>query len=306
VASLAVGVALLAVEHAAAQPSGPAAPERWWVWPIGLFLVTLLLGVLAVIGGLGGGTIFVPVVSGFFPFHIDYVRAAGLFVALASALAAGPDLLRRNLADLRLALPISLAASASAIVGARVGLRVPGAYLHLALGMLVLGIVAIMAVGRGALVPDVRESDPLSRLLGIGSGYWDEAMAARVEWRVHRTWLGLVLFLLIGLVGGMFGVGAGWANVPVLNLLMGVPLKVAVGTSVFTLSVTATSAAWVYLHDGAVLPLVVVPSVVGMMLGAWVGVKLLIVLKPEVVRRVVLAVLAFAGLRTFVRGIELW
>ena len=33
-------------------------------------------------------------------------------------------------------------------------------------------------------------------------------------------------------MAGMFGLGAGWANVPVLNLLMGVPLKVSVGTYV--------------------------------------------------------------------------
>jgi uncharacterized membrane protein YfcA len=37
--------------------------------------------------------------------------------------------------------------------------------------------------------------------------------------------MGLVLFLLIGVMAGMFGIGAGWANVPALNLLMGAPLE---------------------------------------------------------------------------------
>ena len=44
-------------------------------------------------------------------------------------------------------------------------------------------------------------------------------------------------------MAGMFGLGAGWANVPVLNLLMGAPLKISVATSKFLLAITDTSAA---------------------------------------------------------------
>ena len=33
-----------------------------------------MLGVLAVMAGVGGGVLYVPLVSGFFPFHIDFVR----------------------------------------------------------------------------------------------------------------------------------------------------------------------------------------------------------------------------------------
>jgi hypothetical protein len=57
-----------------------------------------------------------------------------------------------------------------------------------------------------------------------------------------------MLFIAIGTVAGMFGLGAGWANVPVLNLLMGAPLKIAKGSSKFLLSITDTSAAWVGAH----------------------------------------------------------
>ena len=60
-------------------------------------------------------------------------------------------------------------------------------------------------------------------------------------------------------MAGMFGLGAGWANVPVLNLVMGAPIKISVATSKFLLSITDTSAAWIYLNNGAVLPLMVRP-----------------------------------------------
>jgi hypothetical protein len=32
----------------------------------------------------GGGVLSVPIVSGFFPFHLDFVRGAGLMVAVST------------------------------------------------------------------------------------------------------------------------------------------------------------------------------------------------------------------------------
>jgi hypothetical protein len=104
----------------------------------------------------------------------------------------------------------------------------------------------------------------------------------------------------------MFGIGAGWANVPALNLLMGAPLKVAAGTSSVVLSLVDSAAAWVYLHRGAVLPMIAVPSVVGIMLGARIGARLLHVLDASVVRRLVIGVLLFAGLRSLLKGTGVW
>ena len=121
-----------------------AADVAWWVWPLALFFVCFALGIVAVPAGVGGGVLFVPIVSGFFPFHLDFVRGAGLLVALASSLAAGPSLLRSGLADLRLALPLALVASIGSIAGAIIGLALPAQIMQVALGVTIMGIVALM------------------------------------------------------------------------------------------------------------------------------------------------------------------
>jgi uncharacterized protein len=228
--------------HAAAAPAAapvvPASTTPWWVWPLALFIVTFILGILAVLGGVGGGVLFVPIVGGFFPFNIDFVRGAGLLVALAGALAAGPGLLKRNLASIRLALPVALIASSAAIVGAMIGLALKPNVVNTLLGATILFIVAIMATAKKSDFPVVPKPDNLSQSLGIMGIYREESIGKDVEWTVHKTPMGLALFVVIGIMAGMFGLGAGWANVPVLNLLMGAPLKISVATSKFLLSIT--------------------------------------------------------------------
>lgn len=278
----------------------------WWAWPLILFVVTFILGVLAVLGGVGGGVLFVPIVGGFFPFNMDFVRGAGLFVALAGALAAGPGLLKRGFADLRLAMPLALIASASSIVGAMIGLALPSHIVNIALGTTILMIVAIMLLAKKSEYPDVPKADALSQALKINGIYHEISTGKEIEWKVHRTPQALFLFIAIGIMAGMFGLGAGWANVPVLNLLMGAPLKVSVATSKFLLSITDTSAAWIYLNNGAVLPMLVAPSIVGIMLGSVVGVRILAVAKPKIVRYIVIGMLLFAGLRALLKGLGVW
>lgn len=304
---LATFVLMLAAVPAMAA-DGSVAPQGmpWWFWPLALFLTCFLIGIIAVPAGIGGGTLFVPIIGGFFPFHLDFVRGAGLLVALASALAAAPTLLRGGLSSLRLALPLALLASISSIAGALLGLALPASVIQTALGLIVLGIVALMLMSKKSEFPNVEKPDRLSSALGIHGVFTDGASGQSINWHVHRTPVGLVLFLAIGVMAGMFGIGAGWANVPALNLLMGVPLKVSAGTSGLVLSLVDSSAAWVYINRGAVLPMVAVPSVVGMMLGARIGARLLHVLKGSVIRKMVITLLLFAGLRALLKGLGLW
>ncbi len=292
----------------AAENVGTEGALPWWFWPLILFIFCFALGIIAVLAGVGGGVLYVPLVSGFFPFHIDFVRGAGLMVALAGALAAGPGLLRRNLASLRLALPVALIASSCSVVGAMLGLylsRLNPDIIQVCLGATIVGIAILLLFSKNTEKPIVKKQDAFGLALGICGAYLDEGTREEVTWRTHRTPLGLAMFILVGMLAGMFGLGAGWANVPVLNLVMGVPLKVSVATSKFLLSITDTSAAWIYMNKGCVIPLIAIPSILGLMFGSFVGVKLLSIAKPKFIRYMVIAVLFFAGLKAIDKGLDL-
>jgi uncharacterized membrane protein YfcA len=213
-------------------------------------------------------------------------------------------LLKSNLASLRLAMPVALIASTMAIVGAMVGLALPTHIIQLSLGGTILAIVVIMLSASKSELPHVEQADSLSTALKITGIYHEPSMNRDIPWKIHRTWPGLFSFIIIGFMAGMFGLGAGWANVPVLNLLMGAPLKISVATSKFLLSITDTSAAWIYLNKGAVIPMMVLPSLIGIMLGSFVGVRILKVAKPTFIRWMVIGILFFAGLKAISKGLE--
>ncbi len=77
VASAAAGIAVLFLllpgTLLAAEPQS-AIEAAWWVWVLLLFVFSFVLGIFAVLAGVGGGVLFVPIVSSFFPFHLDFVR----------------------------------------------------------------------------------------------------------------------------------------------------------------------------------------------------------------------------------------
>lgn len=263
------------------------AATAWWVWPLALFVLTFFLGIVAVIAGVGGGVLFVPIVASFFPFHLDYVRGAGLVLALTGTLAASPALLRSGLASLRLVMPLALAGSICSLAGAVVGFALPVDVVQTALGVIIIAVAALLWLAKGA--DGIAGLDP-----------------ARFDWRSRRGVLGVAAFAGIGFVGGLFGLGAGWANVPALNLVMGLPLKMAVGTSGLAISLINSSAAWVYIGRGALLPVIAMPSILGVMLGSRIGAKLLHGMSSVTVRRIVISVLVLAGARAMLRGVGLW
>ncbi len=96
-------------------------------------------------------------------------------------------------------------------------------------------------------------TDRLGDMLGL-RGAFDDLPRRRVRPGARATLLKASWrSRSFGFLGGLFGLGAGWANVPALNLLMGIPLKLAAGTSGLVIATVNAPAAWIYFNEGAML-----------------------------------------------------
>lgn len=319
--------------------AGPTA--EMYVTMGALLVLCFLIGTAAVVAGVGGGVMFVPLASALFAIHVDFIRGAGLMVALVGAISAAPALMEKRLSRMRISIPLALAGSVGSIIGARVGLLVPEDSIMLALAILMLAVAgqtayqgwrdhrrqdpqvgddhgqssdsshaATHSVARGAerspsetdAASHGRSPEGLSARLvhswHLHGSYLDPGTGAKVTWQARRIVPAMVLFIGVGMIGGALGVGAGWANVPVLASIMGLPLKMAAATSGLIIVANSGSAAWVYLRQGALDPLIIMPAVAGMIAGTRVGAKLLGRARPETVRLLVIMVLVLAGART--------
>ena len=296
------GYAVASADATSAPVAAASSNVPWWVWPLSLFVVTSLWAswLYWAVSEVGcslsqSSQVFFRSISIFARRRSprSFIRRPGCRTRLVEKRHGG----------FAAVMPVALIASSCAIVGAMVGLALPTKIVQTALGAAILAIVGIMLTAKKSVYPEVKHPDALSMALRINGIYYEPSSDHEVNWQIHRTPQGLATFIIIGFMAGMFGLGAGWANVPVLNLMMGAPLKVAVATSKFLLSITDTSAAWIYMNRGAVLPMMVVPSIIGIMLGSIVGVRILAKTKPAAIRYIVIVLLLFAGLKALLKGL---
>lgn len=81
----------------------------------------------------------------------------------------------------------------------------------------------------------------------------------------------ILLGLFIGLLTGLFGVGGGFLVVPLLNVLLGVPYRIAVGSSLFFIVGTSAFALPAHIRERNFEPKAVLYLSAGSILGALCG-----------------------------------
>ena len=120
---------------------------------------------------------------------------------------------------------------------------------------------------------------------------------------MRRAGLGIAAMGGVGLVSGFFGLGAGWAIVPAMNLIMGVPLKVAAACSGILIGMGDSISVWPYILAGAVIPFFAAAWLVGQVLGGIVGAQILITIRSGPIRMILIGVLLFSGLGLVAKGL---
>jgi uncharacterized membrane protein YfcA len=105
-----------------------------------------------------------------------------------------------------------------------------------------------------------------------------------------------------GLIAGLLGIGAGALKVLVLDMVMGLPPKVATTTSNLIIGVTALAGASVYLASGWIDPGQAGLVILGVLVGSIAGTRVLVRLSNQIVRRIFLVLLVVMGIEVLVRG----
>jgi len=108
--------------------------------------------------------------------------------------------------------------------------------------VVLLFIFVVMLTSKRVEFPRVDRVDRWSEKLELKGGWYEPSMEKTVEYRTTNLPAGMGCCGAVGSIAGIFGLGAGWANVPVLNLVMGAPIKVSVATSMAIITVNDAAA----------------------------------------------------------------
>jgi hypothetical protein len=245
--------------------------------------------------GLGGGILIVPLLTLGFGLPLSQAVGVSLVCVIMTSSAAAGVYLERHVANLRLGMTLELFTAGGALVAASVAFLLDERLLSIAFAGLLAYVAIVMARAprddpgpETPAPPDDESAGPLDRLSGEG-------------YRVRNLGRGIVGSTGAGVASGLFGVGGGVIKVPLMNLVMGVPFRVATATSNLMIGITAASGAAIYLVRGEIDPYVAGPTAIGVFVGATVGARTASRVPLRYLRLLFVVVLGYTAIQMLLR-----
>jgi uncharacterized membrane protein YfcA len=261
----------------------------------GIFVIAFAAGVFGSMLGVGGGIIMVPVLSLAFGVPIKIAIATSIVCVIATSTMAQHTFSARGMTNMRLGMFLEVATTLGALAGGITAVLVDGRILQVCFAVLLFYVAWQMGRRGGEVAPVEGTVMP--------SSYYDPAAGRQVAYGVHGLRPGFALSFVAGNVSGLLGVGGGAFKVPIMNLLMGVPLKATIATSNLMIGVTAATSAAIFYGRGYVDPHWAVPAALGILAGARLGPRFAIRLSAKVLVVIFEVVLAVFGVLMLLRAL---
>lgn len=212
-----------------------------------VLLVGLLAGVLGAVLGLGGGVVVVPALEWLLPqlgqpLTLTQAVAISQIGVLAVGLSGAASYLSQGLVRARTGYLLAPYTILGGVLGSYLGLTLPAR----AVATIFAGLLLYSAY---TLLQGLKREE-----IGRPASRWVQPAMT-----------------FAGVMSGLLGVGGGTVQVPVLNLLAGLPIREAIATSTFIMGLTAVAGAMVYQAKGLLNIQLAAGVALGVLLGARLG-----------------------------------
>jgi len=172
---------------------------------------------------------------------------------------------------------LEVATTLGAVTGAIIAVYIPTHFLAILLGVIL--IISALLTLRKKAETIVKQKNIWAEKLKLNGSY--PAENGTVQYNVSNIGGGFIMMLFAGLLSGLLGIGSGALKVLAMDNIMRIPFKVSTTTSNFMIGVTAAASAVVYLQRGYIEPSISMPVVIGVLIGALVGSKILVKTKSS-------------------------
>lgn len=229
-------------------------------------------GLLGSLTGLGGGVVIIPLLTILLGVDIHYAIGASLVSVIATSSGSAAAYVKEGITNMRIGMFLEIATTAGAFTGAVIAVFIPTKYIAVLFGVILI-FSAIMSLRKKAEEIAIHKSK-LAEKLKLNGSY--PTAEGEVKYGVKNVGGGFLMMLFAGAISGLLGIGSGALKVIAMDGIMRIPFKVSTTTSNFMIGVTAAASAVVYLQRGYIDPGVSMPVVIGVLLGALSGSKILV------------------------------
>jgi uncharacterized membrane protein YfcA len=229
-------------------------------------------GLVGSLTGLGGGVVIIPLLTILLHVNIHYAIGASLVSVIATSSGSAAAYVREGITNMRLGMFLEIATTSGAIAGAVIAKYLPVQYIAILFGV-VLIFSALMSL-RKKIDQIEKKQNNLAEKLKLNSSY--PVGDTNVAYNVQNVGGGFIMMIFAGMMSGLLGIGSGALKVVAMDGMMRIPFKVSTTTSNFMIGVTAAASAVVYLQRGYIDPGLAMPVVIGVLLGAFTGSKILV------------------------------
>ena len=254
--------------------------------------------------GLGGGIIVIPVLTIFFKVPMKEAIAASIVTVVATSTSAAVVYVEKHYANIRLGMVLEMATTTGALMGAFTVAYLSPETLRILFAILVVYTAFNMARKVGGERGNTDEV-----YVEVGNGASEEEINehrnnGRTPYVIRNYPAGMAASLGAGALSGLLGIGGGIIKVPVMRLVMGVPMRVAIATSNFMIGVTAATSALIYFSRGMINPMVTAPSALGVLLGAQIGTRLVRKINVRILTWMFIIMLGVTAVQMIVKALQ--
>jgi len=280
-------------------------------WLLAFFLISLSIALVSVLSGIGGSILFTPLMMAFTPVNSLVIRATGLIVAMFGGLISTGVFMKKGLGNLKICIILAVSQGLGALIGAQcaiVAAKLLGdtgeGLIRIAFGGILVVVAAnFLTADKRYDWPNILNVDKVTKWMGLENTYYEESDNRIHSYKVTRILLGLALVLCVGFIGGFFGIGAGWAIIPIQNLALGVPIKIAAANSGIILGMENCVAVWPYMLAGGIIPLFVLPWLSGKVVGGYLGALAFVKINVRVIRFILSGIMIYTSFQLVTDGL---
>ncbi|AXY74046.1 sulfite exporter TauE/SafE family protein [Paraflavitalea soli] len=270
------------------------------VFTILLFSGAALAGLLGSLTGLGGGVVLIPLLTLVFKVDIHYAIGTSLVSVIATSSGAAAAYVKEGITNIRLGMFLEVATTIGALAGAFLATYIATSWIAIVFGIILI-LSALTAFTHHTENISTVQGSRLSRRLKLNGSFPTEAGIQ--HYSVKHVAGGFVMMNIAGIISGILGIGSGALKVIAMDRIMQIPFKVSTTTSNFMIGVTAAASAGIYLKRGYIDPGLSMPVMLGVLLGAYVGSKILFKANTKALKILFAIVVLFLALEMIYNGI---